>query len=352
EQALAIAVGSSHRRFPLHRSDELDLGSRRPVFQRPANPQPMPLSQSIARDIESVGRISAVPSILHIVCENTGMGFAAVARVDDDSWTACAVFDKINFGLRPGGQLDVHSTLCVESRALRAPIGFDHASEHPVYCKHHTPRLYSIESYISVPIIKSDGTYFGNLCAIDPAPHEVSNVKTVSLFTGFASLIAHMLELEDKHGVTESALLDATATVQLRDQFIAVLGHALRNPLASLSATGEILARRSSDPEVLRAAQRIRSTTSRMANLISDVMDFARGRIDGGLDAAFGNIGDLGDAFADVVSELRLAHPSKTTNQDLKITVPVYGTGADCSRWSPTCSAMRFPTGPSTGRST
>lgn len=285
----------------------------------------MSLSPSILRDVESVARISAVPAILRIVCENTGMGFAAVARVDDASWTACAVLDKINFDLKPGGQLDVNSTLCIESRALRQPIAFDHASQHPVYCKHHTPRLYSIESYISVPIVKSDGSYFGNLCAIDPAPHEVSDAKTIALFTGFAELIAHLLELEDRQSATESALLDASATAELRDQFIAVLGHDLRNPLASLSATGEILARGGHDPAVLQAAQRIRSATKRMASLISDVMDFARGRMGGGLETDFSTVGDLEQAFREVVEELRLAHPAARITEDLRVAGPVHG---------------------------
>ena len=58
---------------------------------------------SIARDIAAIGRISAVPSLLRIVCDNTGMRFAAVARVTDGTWTACAVEDQIAFGLVPGG---------------------------------------------------------------------------------------------------------------------------------------------------------------------------------------------------------------------------------------------------------
>lgn len=188
----------------------------------------MQLANHIQRDIDAVQRISAVPSMLRLICDQTGMGFAAVARVDDDSWTACAVLDRINFGLKPGDQLDVHSTLCIEARTAREPVAFDHASTHPIYCKHHTPRLYSIESYVSVPIVKRDGTYFGNLCAIDPNPHEVSNARIVAMFQGFADLIAHTLEIEDKQTATADALTDAVATAELRDQFIAVLGHDLR----------------------------------------------------------------------------------------------------------------------------
>jgi predicted nucleic acid-binding Zn ribbon protein len=48
---------------------------------------------SIASDVQAVGRIDAVPSILQMVCSATGMRFAVVARVTEDSWTACAVRD-------------------------------------------------------------------------------------------------------------------------------------------------------------------------------------------------------------------------------------------------------------------
>ena len=127
-----------------------------------------------------MGRISAVPSLLRLICQNTGMGFAAVARVTDGTWTACAVQDDIEFGLVPGGQLDVHTTLCSEARAARQPVVIDHASQDPVYRDHHTPRLYNIESYISVPIVLPNGDYFGNLCAIDPRPRVVSDPRTVT----------------------------------------------------------------------------------------------------------------------------------------------------------------------------
>lgn len=262
--------------------------------------------------------------MLRLICDQTGMGFGAVARVDDASWTACAVLDRINFGLKPGGQLDVNSTLCIESRAAREPVAFDHASMHPVYCKHHTPRLYSIESYISVPIIKSDGTYFGNLCAIDPAPHEVSDPRTIAMFQGFADLIAYALEIEDRQTATEIALMDATATAELRDQFIAVLGHDLRNPLSTLNALGELFYRKASDPDIKQAAERIRTTTRRMGLLIEDVMDFARGRMGEGIDVSLSEVSDLGLALNDVVAEMRSAHPSRVIKVDVRVAGSVY----------------------------
>src|ERR1700761_4179734 len=116
--------------------------------------------EAIAHDVARVGRMGSVPSMLRVICKNTGLGFAAVARVTEGTWTACAVQDDIQFGLKTGGQLDVNTTLCIEARAARQPAVIDHASQDPVYCNHHTPRLYNIESYISVPIVLKSGVYF------------------------------------------------------------------------------------------------------------------------------------------------------------------------------------------------
>ena len=67
----------------------------------------------------------------------------------------------------------------------------DQPSQHdPRYCDHHTPRIYTIESDVSVPIVLKSGKYFGKLCAIDPQPADVNNPKFIGIFTRFVSIIA------------------------------------------------------------------------------------------------------------------------------------------------------------------
>jgi signal transduction histidine kinase len=274
--------------------------------------------KDIARDVAAVARIGAVPSMLRVICKNTGLGFAAVARVTEGTWTACAVQDNIEFGLVAGGQLDVHTTLCSESRARRVPIVVDHASTDPVYRNHHTPRIYNIESYISVPIILPNGEYFGNLCAIDPRPAVVSDTRTLTMFTLFAELIALQLDSERERSATEAALLDERATAELREQFIAVLGHDLRNPLAAVGATAELLTRRE-DPGLVSLGMRLRTTTKRMSRLIDDVLDFARGRLGGGLGVTLAPANDMTDVLADIVAELRTAYPGRVVLEHIEV---------------------------------
>jgi len=102
----------------------------------------------IDRDIETIANLSVVPSILDVVAQTTGMGFAAVARVTDTRWVACAVRDDIDFGLKPGGELKLDSTICDEIRQSRHGVVFDDAQTDPVFRTHHTPLLYGLRSYI------------------------------------------------------------------------------------------------------------------------------------------------------------------------------------------------------------
>jgi signal transduction histidine kinase len=269
-------------------------------------------AEEIQKDVQTIGRIDAVPMLLRVISETTGMGFSAVARVTAGTWTACAVHDRIDFNLKPGGQLDVHTTLCKEVREARAPVVIEQASTDPVYCDHHTPRTYGIESYVSVPIVLSNGEYFGNLCAIDPRPAKVAQPQILGMFTSFAQLIALHLEAERDSEAAEAALFDERAAGELREQFIAVLGHDLRNPLASVGACGILLEKQADDPARVRSlAQRIADNVRRMSALIDDTLDLARGRLGGGIAVAAEPVEDLEAALQAVVAELRDAHPAR-----------------------------------------
>ena len=279
-------------------------------------------TEARTRDVLAISRMDAVPALLKFICQTTDMGFAAVARVTDNAWIACAVEDRIQFGLKPGSSLDVDTTLCKEVRALRQPIAIDQASTDTAFCRHHAPLTYQIESYISVPIVRRDGEYFGNFCAIDPRPRKVSDPQTLATFATFADLIAMLLDSGDQLQASNQARLDEKATSDLREQFIAVLGHDLRNPLSAVSTTAELLIRRS-EPDVVRLGERLKTTSRRMAKLIDDVLDFARGRLGTGIGVALESQSDMSGAFLEMIDELRQAHPDRDIQADLQIHRPL-----------------------------
>jgi GAF domain-containing protein len=135
-------------------------------------------------------------ALLREVCDASGMGFAAVARVTEERWIACQVEDRIAFGLDAGGELQVQQTICDEIRDCGEAIVFDDATDDIKWSRHPVPVLYGFRSYISIPVYLDDGLYFGTLCAIDPEPRRVSDEAIVALFKDMARKVgAYLSEL-------------------------------------------------------------------------------------------------------------------------------------------------------------
>jgi signal transduction histidine kinase len=266
-------------------------------------------------DLLAIASIEAVPTILEVVCRTTGMGFAAVARVTEDRWIACAVRDEIAFGLKPGGELKVETTICDEIRDNRQGVVIDHVAEDCLFRDHHTPRMYGFQSYISMPIILPDGLFFGTLCAIDPRPARVNTAATVGMFKLFAELIAFHLDANQRLKTSEAALLGERQSAELREQFIAVLGHDLRSPLASIDAGMKLLDRTPLNEKAQSITKLIASSTDRMFRLIDDVLDFARGRLGRGIPLKLGDA-PVNPALEQVIAEFRTAHPDRIIRTD------------------------------------
>ncbi len=275
------------------------------------------MGQVAAADIATIGRISAVPAILQVIHELTGLRLAAVARVTEESWTACAVLDQLNFGLQVGGELDLVTTLCHEIRQAHHSVVIDKASEDPLYPDHHTPRLYQFESYISVPIFHTDGRFFGTLCALDPNPAPLKSSTIQSTMESFARMLALQIEAEENLQKTESALKQERETAELREQFIAVLGHDLRNPLFAISAGAEMLLRKLPDRANQQRARHILTSARRATKLVDDVLDFARGSLGRGIPVNIEPCPDLEDALRHVISEVQSVHPDRTIQSSI-----------------------------------
>lgn len=277
----------------------------------------------LAADVAAVAGIDAVPRILEVICRTTGMGFAAVARVTEDRWIACAVRDEIAFGLEPGGELKVETTICNEIRQHGRLVVIDHVGEDDFFCRHPTPELYGFQSYISVPIVLPGERFFGTLCAIDPKPARLNTPENIGMFRLFAELIAAHLEARERVTISEDALADERERAQLREQFIAVLGHDLRNPLAATHTAARLLQTAELPPHVARLAQVIQNSATRMTHLVDNVMDFAHGRLGGGLSAIRVLEDDPETVLEHVIAEVRTGWSERVIHTAIDLDHPV-----------------------------
>ncbi len=122
---------------------------------------------------------------------------------------------------------------------------------------------------------------------------------------------------------TEASLNIERETAELREQFIAVLGHDLRNPLASLSSGARLMLKARTPEDAIKIEAMMQNSVARMARMIDSVMDFARGRLGGGLtlNAA---IYALEPVLDQVVAELASAHPDRTIDTQFELETPVF----------------------------
>ena len=147
------------------------------------------------------------------------------------------------------------------------------------------------------------------------------------LLAARAAADAARAEVEALHRASQAHLQDERATAALREEFIAVLGHDLRNPLAAIGSGMTLLLRTPLDPKATAVVGLVQDSVARMAGLIANVMDFARGRLGGGLTLDRNADEPLEPVLRQVVAELRAGNPSQVIEDDLAIGSPV-----DCDR--------------------
>ena len=81
----------------------------------------------------------------------------------------------------------------------------------------------------------------------------------------------------------EDLIDELSDTVRVNELFAGVVGHDLRNPLAAIQATAEMLLRRSSDELAVEPLKRVLHCGTRMTRLIDQLLDVTRVRSGGGM---------------------------------------------------------------------
>ncbi|QSB28677.1 ATP-binding protein [Flavobacterium sp. CLA17] len=273
------------------------------------------LEENFKQDILNIQNIPMVPKLLSVICQTTGMGFAAVARVTEDRWITCAAEDHLEFGLKPGDELQVKTTICNDIRQNIQPVIIDNVSEDPDFHDHHTPAMYKLQSYISIPIIRQDGSFFGTLCAIDPKPNSLKTFKVREMFALFADLISFHIAaveqevasktiLKEKNTLLEKTEVQKKKAEKLKsdveeklieknislekmnselEAFNYISSHDLQEPLRKIQLFTDIIEKEEADnlsEKGKHAFDKIRISAFRMQNLINDLLIYSKTKFD------------------------------------------------------------------------
>jgi len=117
-------------------------------------------------------------------------------------------------------------------------------------------------------------------------------------------------EAERTLAAERAALAERERIQHFQERFLAILGHDLRNPLASLDMGVGVIKQRTTDATTLRLLERMGASSQRMSRMIEQILDLTRIRLAGGLQLHLQPM-HLREALEPIVAELRGVYPMK-----------------------------------------
>jgi signal transduction histidine kinase len=149
--------------------------------------------------------------------------------------------------------------------------------------------------------------------------HEPESTRPIPIYSHdeIGQVAASVNRLLTEHEERASALAAETLqrerlqeAARLQELFMAVLGHDLRHPLATVRLGAQALAVQPLPGDQRRLVEGVARAAERMRRLVADLLDFTRTRLGGGLPIEPREV-DLRPLFGRVLDELRLAYPGR-----------------------------------------
>ena len=205
-----------------------------------------------------------------------GVHQAVVSLTEGANWaqaiTAVSLSDKYasfrGYDVKPDGT-GIYAQVCRTNRAMR----FTHAelTAHPAWkgfgsAAHTHPPL---RGWLAVPLIDRMGGNIGLIQASDKIDGEFT-AEDEAILVQLASIAANSFENARLYGSLREQ-------DRRKDEFLAMLAHELRNPLAPIAAAAEMLKFGTANEErVRRASDVIARQVRHLTSLVDDLLDVSR----------------------------------------------------------------------------
>lgn len=141
---------------------------------------------------------SAARRVLSYLHQELGFQLWMVTRTEGDDWIMLQVEDY-GYGVGEGSVFCWSDSFCSRMVRDEGPRVAPQVNSVPAYVDAPIGRQVTIGSYIGIPIVLSDGSLFGTLCAIDPEPQSETIQEKLPTIELLAQLLSTILEKELKH---------------------------------------------------------------------------------------------------------------------------------------------------------
>jgi signal transduction histidine kinase/CheY-like chemotaxis protein len=260
-----------------------------PIMQAPPLPpnearRLQRLRQLRLLDTQAEAVLDAFTEVAATVC---GLPMALISLVDHDrQWFKSAV------GFTQGTQTSRDVSFCAHAVALGDGLfEVEDAREDPRFAGN--PAVVGppgVRHYAGMPLVMPGGERIGTLCVVDTEPGRLEPRHRLVLEKLARNIVAVFLLRESEHDLgsrldTERSLRESERQARealedshrRKDEFLAMLAHELRNPLAPISTAAQILRMSARDPDrVCRSAELISRQVSHMTALVDDLLDVSR----------------------------------------------------------------------------
>jgi signal transduction histidine kinase len=188
-----------------------------------------------------------------------------------------------------------------------------------------------IQSTVALPL-QIDGRSIGGIAfsfsqqrELDPA--DLEYLMTIADHFAIALDRASRFERERvAREAAEHARQELEETESVRERLLGMIGHDLRSPLSAITFAAELLRLEPCTHRHERIGERIANSATRMARMITQLLDFTRARLGGGIPIQRVS-SDMGAICHRVVDEIQLAHPAALVQTGIDSPV--------CGQWDP-----------------
>ena len=145
-------------------------------------------------------------------------------------------------------------------------------------CNPLVTRDAGLRFYAGALLKTRDGVPLGTLCVLDdkPRPQGLSEQEQFVLAT-MAHQIMSQIELRKAMAEQDALIAALRQADQRKDEFLAMLAHELRNPLAPIVSAATMLSNFNLDPAMVqRASEIVARQSGHMTSLIDDLLDVSR----------------------------------------------------------------------------
>ncbi|MFC0251280.1 PAS domain-containing sensor histidine kinase [Massilia consociata] len=214
-------------------------------------------------------------ALVHEVRDILEVHQAVVSLTENDSWTqainAVSLSDKYaryrTYAAKTAGT-GIYAEVCRTNTVMRltqqeleahpAWKGFGvHAKDHP-----------AMRGWLAVPLVNRKGKNIGLIQASDKVDGEFTD-EDEAILVQLAAIAAN--------GFENARLVDSLREQERRkDEFLAMLAHELRNPLAPISAAAEVLKIAANPERIHKSSEVIARQVKHMTSLVDDLLDVSR----------------------------------------------------------------------------